>query len=215
MDFLISGDICILRVSGFRGFQVCSSIMAFWSFSIATLEISRIFWRESHDSINFLVNFARHKLRARERSGEGVVRRKQLSKRVFLESPFLLCPLKVCSYNTWKVLENLRGQRRNGLSKNTLLDNRFSAWRLRRSFGTPPIIGRPLKTTFDMTTLIFSSGGCPSCPFYPLKRVPSYPFLAENPSSEGATKDHLSSKPPQGEPPGTKKSKWTLAKYVK
>ena len=62
----------------------------------------------------------------------------------------------------------------------------------------------PLKTTFDMTTLIFSSGGCPSYPFYPLKRVPSYPFLAENPSSEGATKDHLSSKPPQGEPPGTK-----------
>ena len=64
--------------------------------------------------------------------------------------------------------------------------------------------GRPLKTTFDMTTLIFSSGGCPSYPFYPLKRVPSYPFLAENPSREGATKDHLSSKPPQGEPPGTK-----------
>ena len=65
-------------------------------------------------------------------------------------------------------------------------------------------VGRPLKTTFDMTTLIFSSGGCPSYPFYPLKRVPLYPFLAENPSSEGATKDHLSSKPPQGEPPGTK-----------
>ena len=64
--------------------------------------------------------------------------------------------------------------------------------------------GGPLKTTFDMTTLIFSFGGCPSYPVYPLKRVPSYPFLAENPSSEGATKDHLSSKPPQGEPPGTK-----------
>ena len=61
-----------------------------------------------------------------------------------------------------------------------------------------------LLPTFDMTTLIFSSGGCPSYPFYTLKRVPSYPFLAENPSSEGATKDHLSSKPPQGEPPGTK-----------
>ena len=70
---------------------------------------------------------------------------------------------------------------------------------------TPLIkIGRPLKTTFDMTTLIFCSGGCPSYPFYPLKGVPSYPFLAENPSSEGATKDHLSSKPRQGEPPGTK-----------
>ena len=33
----------------------------------------------------------------------------------------------------------LRGQRRNGLSKNTLLDNRFSARTLRRSFGAPPI----------------------------------------------------------------------------
>ena len=40
--------------------------------------------------------------------------------------------------------------------------------------------------------------------FYPLKKGPLVPLLAENPSSEGATKDHLSSKPPQGEPPGTK-----------
>ena len=63
---------------------------------------------------------------------------KQLSKRVFLESPFLLCPLKVCSYNTWKVLKTLREQRRNGLFKNTLLDNRFSARCLRCSFGAPP-----------------------------------------------------------------------------
>ena len=47
-------------------------------------------------------------------------------------------------------------------------------------------------------------GGAPHTLFIRLKRVPSYPFLAENPSSEGATKDHLSSKPPQGEPPGTK-----------
>ena len=53
---------------------------------------------------------------------------KRLSKRMFLESPFLLCPSKVCP----------RGQRTNGLSKNTLLDNRFSARRLRRSFGAPP-----------------------------------------------------------------------------
>ena len=53
-----------------------------------------------------------------------------------------------------------------------------------------------------MTTLTFSSGGCPSYPFYPLKRVPSYPILAENPSSEGATKDHLS--PHKGNPPELK-----------
>ena len=34
--------------------------------------------------------------------------------------------------------KTLRGQRRNGLSKNTLLDDRFSARRLLRSFGAPP-----------------------------------------------------------------------------
>ena len=39
-----------------------------------------------------------------------------------------------------KTHENLRGQRGNGLSKNTLLDDRFSARRLRRSFGAPPIL---------------------------------------------------------------------------
>ena len=37
-----------------------------------------------------------------------------------------------------KVLKTLRGQSRNGLSKNTLLDYRFSARRLRRSSGAPP-----------------------------------------------------------------------------
>ena len=39
------------------------------------------------------------------------------------------------------VLKTLRGQRRNGLSENTLLDNRFSARRLRRSFDAPPYYG--------------------------------------------------------------------------
>ena len=52
-------------------------------------------------------------IRARQRSGEGVVRRNGCPKGVFLESPFLLCPLEVCSENTWKVLKTLRGQRRN------------------------------------------------------------------------------------------------------
>ena len=47
-------------------------------------------------------------------------------------------PPQGCSQNTWNVLKTLRGQRRNGLSKNTLLDNRFSTRRLRRSFGAPP-----------------------------------------------------------------------------
>ena len=37
---------------------------------------------------------------------------------------------------------------------------------------------RPLKTTFDMTTFIFSAGGCPSYPFIPLKGVPGTLFRA-------------------------------------
>ena len=55
-----------------------------------------------------------------------------------------------------------------------------------------------------MTTLIFSTGGCPSYPFYSFKRGPWYPFLAENPSREVATEDHSSSNPPNGNPPDLK-----------
>ena len=61
---------------------------------------------------------------------------KRLSKRVFLESPFLLFPPLRFALKTHR---NLKGQRGNGLSKNTLLDVRFSARGLRRSFGSPPI----------------------------------------------------------------------------
>ena len=70
---------------------------------------------------------------ARQRSGEGVVRGNGCPKGV-VESPFLLCFLKV--FRTFQVFQEqtLRGQRRNGLSKNTLLDNRFPARRLLRSF---------------------------------------------------------------------------------
>ena len=44
---------------------------------------------------------------------------------MFLESPFLLSPLMV--FRTFQLFEEqtLSGQRRNGLSKNTLLDNRL------------------------------------------------------------------------------------------
>ena len=59
---------------------------------------------------------------------------KRSSKRVFLESPFLLFPP---SGLLLKHMKSLRGQRGNGLSKNTLLDDRFSARPLRRSFGAP------------------------------------------------------------------------------
>ena len=57
-------------------------------------------------------------------------------------------------------------------------------------------IGRPLKTTFDMTTLIFSAGGCPWYPFIPLKGALGTLFswlVTENPSREVATKDHFAS----------------------
>ena len=70
----------------------------------------------------------------------------------------------------------------------------------RPTFRNFPSIGRPLKTTFDMTTLIFSTGGCPSYPFYSFKRGPWHPVFRENPSREVATKDHSSSNPAKGNP---------------
>ena len=76
---------------------------------------------------------------------------KRLSKRVFLESPFLLCPLKVISLNTWKVLKTLREQRRNGLSKSTLLNNRFSARPLRRTFSASWYFATTHLTAFMLT----------------------------------------------------------------
>ena len=66
------------------------------------------------------------KIRARQRSGEGVVRRNGCPKGVFWRVRFFSAPLKH--------LKTLRGQIRNGLSKKPLLDNHFSARRLRRSF---------------------------------------------------------------------------------
>ena len=68
-----------------------------------------------------------------------------------------------------------------------------------------------------MTTLIFSTGGCPSYPFFPLKRAPGTIFCGQwqkNPSREVATKDHSSSKPWRGNPPDQKNQKWTLAKWT-
>ena len=70
-----------------------------------------------------------------------------------------------------------------------------------RTGGGQPKIRRPLKTTFDMTTLIFSAGGCPSYPFYSFERGPGALFswlVTENPSREVATKDHSSSNPLKG-----------------
>ena len=76
--------------------------------------------------------------RVRQRSGEGVVRRNGCPKGCFWRVRFFSAPLRFVLKNTWMVLKPLRGQISNGLSKNTLLDNHFSARRLRCSFGAPP-----------------------------------------------------------------------------
>ena len=68
------------------------------------------------------------------RSGEGVVRRNGRPKVFFWRVRFFSSPLRFAL----KRLKTLREQRRNGLSKNTLLDNHFSARRLLCSFGAPP-----------------------------------------------------------------------------
>ena len=76
------------------------------------------------------VIFGVEKERRRRRAEE------RLPKTAFLESPFelLLCPLKASGV----LRANLKGQRRNGLSKNTFLGDHFSARRILRSFGAPP-----------------------------------------------------------------------------
>ena len=86
-----------------------------------------------------------------KRSGEGVLRRNGCVQKGVLESPFLLCPLKVvrCFKQT------LRGQRRNGLSKDGLLDNRFSARRLLRSFSAPRSLNSGEWTQWVPFSLLF------------------------------------------------------------
>ena len=73
-----------------------------------------------------------------QRSGEGVVRRNGCPKRCFWRVRFFSAPLRLKVFRTFQVFKEkiLRAQRRNGLSKNTLLDNRFYARPL-RSFGVP------------------------------------------------------------------------------
>ena len=66
---------------------------------------------------------------------------------------------------------------------------------------------RPLKTTFDMTTLILAPGGAPRTRFIPLREAPGNHcswLVTENPSREVATKDHSSSNPRKGNPPDLK-----------
>ena len=64
-------------------------------------------------------------LGVRQRSGEGVVRRNGCPKGCFWRVRFFSAPLRFAL----KTPENLKGAKKNGLSKNNLLDNRFSAQR--------------------------------------------------------------------------------------
>ena len=92
-----------------------------------------------HSSVTFLtlLSLFSSLFWGRQRSGEGVVRRNGCPKGCFWRVCFFSAPLRF--FKTFQVFQEktLRGQRRNGLSKSTLLDNRFSARPLRRSFGAP------------------------------------------------------------------------------
>ena len=72
-------------------------------------------------------------LGAPQRSGEGVVRRNGCPKGCFSRVHFHSTPSRFSGPFRCFQGQTLKGQRRNGLSKNTLLDNHFSARRLRRS----------------------------------------------------------------------------------
>ena len=74
------------------------------------------------------IDLQNSKLGVRQRRGEGVVRRNGCPKGCFWRVHFFSASLRFAL----KHLKALRGQRRNGLSKNTLLHNRFSARRLLR-----------------------------------------------------------------------------------
>ena len=71
-----------------------------------------------------------------------------------------------------------------------------------------PIFRRPLKTTFDMTALIFSTGGCPSYPFYSFKRGPWYLFFVASDrktlSGKSPLKTTRARTPERGTPPQLK-----------
>ena len=65
---------------------------------------------------------------------------KRLSKRVFLESPLLLCPLRFALKTPERSLQTLRRRRRNGLSKTPFGRNPFL-----RTTPSPLLLARPDK----------------------------------------------------------------------
>ena len=75
-------------------------------------------------------------LGVRQTSGEGIVRRNGCLKGNLWRVRFFAAPLRFVLTTS----ENLKGAEKKRLSKNTLLDDRFSARRLLRSFGASPQI---------------------------------------------------------------------------
>ena len=74
------------------------------------------------------------RVRARQRSGEGVVRGNGRPKGCFWRVRFFSAPLRFAL----KTPENLKWEEKKRTLQNTLLGDRFSARRLLRSFGAPP-----------------------------------------------------------------------------
>ena len=99
-----------------------------WSFPIS-------FYRRASRFIEFSTKVAHFCFwRCSLRSGEGVVWRNGCPKGCYWRVRFFSALLRFAL----RTPETLREQGRNGLSKNTLWDNRFSARRLLRYFGAPP-----------------------------------------------------------------------------
>ena len=76
------------------------------------------------------MNIEQMLIRVRQRSGEGVVWRNGRAKGCFWRVRFLSAPLRFAL----TTLENLNGAEKKRALQNTLLDDHFSARRLRRSF---------------------------------------------------------------------------------
>ena len=101
---------------------------------------------------------------------------KRLSKRVFLESPFLLCPLNLrfVLKNTWMVLKTSRGQSRSGLSKNTFWESP-----LLRTTPSPLLWRAPTKGSFGWVGLDTLSCNCSQTDMHPAQHwSPEMPHKA-------------------------------------
>ena len=92
--------------------------------------------------------------RVRQRSSEGVMRRNGRPKGCFWRVRFISAPLRF----TLQTLENLNGAEKKRTLQNTLLDDHFSARRLRRSFGASPISQRGLAQVSVLSHMVRLNG---------------------------------------------------------